>query len=260
MQYQYESNPVLVYTLLRRGDVFKALAALDMDAYRALDRPQLQAGKQQGSSGKQQKQTPARLSANGGSSSSSSTAAVVSPPGSAAAGTGLLAAAATAPTASSSAAEVEAWARRHVAESADAEVDSAAQPASTAVAVSAATPSRPPSALVPWTPSEAWLEGVHKALPVSTVLRLVEYLSPLVERHVAELATDDEGVIEFLRATTVVGVLPQPHPIVQRVYQPNLYTGLWFTTFLWSTCYLHCCKDLPMFDAEAIALFQITVV
>jgi hypothetical protein len=45
-----------------------------------------------------------------------------------------------------------------------------------------------------------------------------------------------------------------------RKYQPNEYTSLWFTTFLWSTIFLHLCKEVPMFDAEAIKLFTITVV
>ena len=71
---------------------------------------------------------------------------------------------------------------------------------------------------------------------------------------------DDAGVLEFIRATTMVGVLPQPHAIVQRVYSPNVWTQCWFTTYLYSTVYLHTCKQLHMFDAGAIRLFQISVV
>ncbi len=29
-----------------------------------------------------------------------------------------------------------------------------------------------------------------------------------------------------------------------RKYQPNEYTGLWFTTFMWSTIFLHLCKEV----------------
>ena len=65
---------------------------------------------------------------------------------------------------------------------------------------------------------------------------------------------------QFIKSTTVVGVLPQPHAIVQRVYQPNAFTALWFTTYAWSTVFLQLGRELPMFDAEAIRLFQITVV
>ena len=66
--------------------------------------------------------------------------------------------------------------------------------------------------------------------------------------------------MQFIKSTTVVGVLPQPHAIVQRVYQPNAFTALWFTTYGWSTVFLQLGRELPMFDAEAIRLFQITVV
>lgn len=45
-----------------------------------------------------------------------------------------------------------------------------------------------------------------------------------------------------------------------RKYAPNNYTGVWFTTFLWSTVFLHLCRDVPLFDAAAIKLFTITVV
>ena len=113
-----------------------------------------------------------------------------------------------------------------------------------------------------WAPTDAWLEGtVKKALSLGTLLRLVAYLGPLLERHAAETggADGDEGCIEFVRSSTVVGVLPQPHPIVQRVYQPNAYTALWFSTFTWSSVYLACARELPLFDARAIRLFQIAL-
>ncbi len=93
-------------------------------------------------------------------------------------------------------------------------------------------------------------------------IRLIEYLFPLIDAHIqAEGGTvDDEAVVSFLKATTVVGILPVPHIILTRKYQPNEYTSLWFTTFLWSTIFLHLCKEVPLFDADSIKLFTITVV
>lgn len=46
-------------------------------------------------------------------------------------------------------------------------------------------------------------------------------------------------VVEFLQTTTLVGLLPVPHPIVIRKYQPNKYTSLWFSAFLWGVIFTH---------------------
>ena len=111
-----------------------------------------------------------------------------------------------------------------------------------------------------WQPTDEWLEGsVKRSLHLGTILRLIAYLTPLLERHSIETGADDDSCVDFIRASTVVGVLPQPHPIVQRVYQPNAFTSLWFSTFTWSTVYLAAARDLPLWDAGAIRMFQITV-
>ncbi|KAL8272056.1 hypothetical protein Esti_003991 [Eimeria stiedai] len=44
---------------------------------------------------------------------------------------------------------------------------------------------------------------------------------------------DQTQVLEFLQKTTMVGLLPVPHPIVIRNYYPNAYTDLWFTSYMW---------------------------
>lgn len=36
----------------------------------------------------------------------------------------------------------------------------------------------------------------------------------------------------------MVGLLPVPHPIVVRKYNPNEFTNLWFTTFTWGVIFL----------------------
>ena len=102
----------------------------------------------------------------------------------------------------------------------------------------------------------------------------------------------------FLKNTTMVGLLPVPHPIVIRKYQPNQYvvsgprartsplslvtaggcgeqrdaslcrthrrcarryTNLWFTTFVWGVIFLRN-QSLPIFDVKTIKLFSVTEV
>lgn len=112
-----------------------------------------------------------------------------------------------------------------------------------------------------WKPTEKWLNEWKSRLPLGALLRLLDVLAPKVEEFCArgEGSVDDAAVIEFLKATTMVGLLPQPHPIVMRKYQPNLYTNLWFTTFLWGLVYMHH-QELPLFDSATIKLFAVNVV
>jgi hypothetical protein len=52
------------------------------------------------------------------------------------------------------------------------------------------------------------------------------------------IAVDERAIMSFLKSTTMVGLLPVPHPIVIRKYQPNHFTGLWFTAYLWGVIFL----------------------
>jgi Dyggve-Melchior-Clausen syndrome protein len=111
-----------------------------------------------------------------------------------------------------------------------------------------------------WTATDEWWMEERTNLPLSVVVRLIAYLEPLAERFVDKLegATEDTAVVDFIRATTVVGILPVPHAIMARKYQPNAYTASWFTTFIWSTIFLSLMRELPLFDAEAIRMFAIS--
>ena len=55
----------------------------------------------------------------------------------------------------------------------------------------------------------------------------------------------------FLEAHTLVGLLPVPHRILCRRYQPSDHIGLWFTTFLWGVIYLNN-QDPPLFDVSSL--------
>lgn len=55
----------------------------------------------------------------------------------------------------------------------------------------------------------------------------------------------------------MVGLLPVPHAIVIRKYQPNQYTSIWFTAFMWGVIFLRSQKP-PIFDKECIELFQVS--
>lgn len=111
-----------------------------------------------------------------------------------------------------------------------------------------------------FTPTEKWLTELKESLPLETVTRLLQHLVPVVDEIVASKngAVDENEILDILHEITMVGLLPVPHAIVIRKYQPNQYTALWFTAFMWGVIFLRN-QNLPMFDGQCIELFQVSV-
>lgn len=109
-------------------------------------------------------------------------------------------------------------------------------------------------------PTEEWLLAVKGELPLNTIMRLLKHLVPQLEKVAGKGHNlDEKAVTDFLRSTTMVGLLPVPHPIVIRKYQPNRYTCLWFTAFLWGVIFMHN-QTLPLFDGKNVKLFLVQTV
>ncbi|TDH74369.1 hypothetical protein CCR75_001460 [Bremia lactucae] len=113
---------------------------------------------------------------------------------------------------------------------------------------------------IEFVPTVEWLAAWKKKLPLSTSLRLLQHLIPQLEEACQKVGgtLDEDAMLYFLRTTTMVGLLPVPHPIVIRKYQINQFTHLWFTTFTWGVIFLRN-QALPLFDGGAITLFTISV-
>ena len=109
-------------------------------------------------------------------------------------------------------------------------------------------------------PTEEWLIELKNSLPLETVTRLLQHLVPVVDEIVANRqgAVDEQEILDVLHEIVMVGLLPVPHAIVIRKYQPNQYTALWFTAFMWGVIFLRN-QSLPMFDGKCIELFQVSV-
>jgi len=112
----------------------------------------------------------------------------------------------------------------------------------------------------PFQPTEQWIADLKASLPMETVTRLLQHLVPVVDEIVAKKAgiIDEQQILTVLNEITMVGLLPVPHAIVIRKYQPNQYTALWFTAFMWGVIFLRN-QNLPLFDGGCIELFQVSV-
>eukprot|EP00811_Abedinium_folium_P034699 NODE_755_length_2784_cov_3.475348.p1 GENE.NODE_755_length_2784_cov_3.475348~~NODE_755_length_2784_cov_3.475348.p1 ORF type:complete len:785 (+),score=194.49 NODE_755_length_2784_cov_3.475348:112-2466(+) len=109
-----------------------------------------------------------------------------------------------------------------------------------------------------WDSTDAWLESFKSALPLQTVLCLIQHLIPQIDELCA--ATDVAGqaeVMQLLRQTTPVGILPVPHPLVVRSYRASTHTTMWFTCYLWGIVFTRSGR-LPLYDWRRIKLVDVS--
>ncbi|PFH35756.1 hypothetical protein BESB_054070 [Besnoitia besnoiti] len=200
IQYQFEGNSQLVYAILRQKNIFCDLENLTLPA--AFRRSSPCADKAEGDGGNERRQSSSPASAAEEEGDSRGDGAEASP------------------------------ARRDCADA-----DREAGPNGTderAAAVKNDAEETWSEEEEPWEPTEEWLEEWKQKLPLQTILRLIHCLLPQVEEECARReVTDQQDILQFLEKTTMVGLLPVPHPIIIRNYQPNAYTALWFTSFMW---------------------------
>ena len=130
------------------------------------------------------------------------------------------------------------------------DADESSAPAPAAVA--------PSSSGAPFAPTQQWLDEWKRALPLGTVLRLLEHLLPAVRSCLNNDADDEERVLAYLHNSTLVGVLPVPHPIIIRKYQANSATTSWFRGFLYGVVYVRN-QSPPLFFGTKVKLFRVAV-
>jgi hypothetical protein len=108
-------------------------------------------------------------------------------------------------------------------------------------------------------PTEVWMMEIKSQLPLETVNRLLEHLVPVVDEMCERKngVVDEIEILDVFKDITMVGLLPVPHAIVIRKYQPNQYTSIWFTAYMWGVIFLRSQRP-PIFDKECIELFQVS--
>ncbi|XKL68494.1 hypothetical protein PGB90_003985 [Kerria lacca] len=91
-----------------------------------------------------------------------------------------------------------------------------------------------------WMPTTEWVKSWKEKLPLQTIMRLLQVLVPQVEKICIDNRglTDESEILKFLQHGTLVGLLPVPHPILIRKYQANSGTTAWFRTYTWGVIYL----------------------
>ncbi|CAK9812093.1 Protein HID1 [Anthophora quadrimaculata] len=108
-----------------------------------------------------------------------------------------------------------------------------------------------------WVPSSEWVYQWKSKLPLQTIMRLLQVLVPQVEKICIDKGlTDESEILKFLQHGTLVGLLPVPHPILIRRYQANAGTTAWFRTYMWGVIYLKNVEPPIWYDTD-VKLFEI---
>nr|XP_022916431.1 protein HID1 [Onthophagus taurus] len=108
-----------------------------------------------------------------------------------------------------------------------------------------------------WVPTADWVHSWKSKLPLQTIMRLLQVLVPQVEKICIDKGlTDESEILKFLQHGTLVGLLPVPHPILIRKYQANAGTTTWFRTYMWGVIYLRN-MDPPIWYDTDVKLFEI---
>ncbi|CAH0564929.1 unnamed protein product [Brassicogethes aeneus] len=108
-----------------------------------------------------------------------------------------------------------------------------------------------------WVPTGEWVHSWKTKLPLQTIMRLLQVLVPQVEKICIDKGlTDESEILKFLQHGTLVGLLPVPHPILIRKYQANAGTTTWFRTYMWGVIYLRN-VDPPIWYDTDVKLFEI---
>ncbi|XP_050535376.1 protein HID1 isoform X2 [Daktulosphaira vitifoliae] len=108
-----------------------------------------------------------------------------------------------------------------------------------------------------WIPTVEWVRSWKEKLPLQTIMRLLQVLVPQVEKICIDKGlTDESEILKFLQHGTLVGLLPVPHPILIRKYQSNSGTTAWFRTFMWAVIFLRNVDPPIWFDTE-VKMFEI---
>ncbi|XP_064594547.1 protein HID1-like [Liolophura sinensis] len=108
-----------------------------------------------------------------------------------------------------------------------------------------------------WVATPDWVHSWKQKLPLQTIMRMLQVLVPQVEKICIDKGlTDESEILKFLQHGTLVGLLPVPHPILIRKYQANSGTTMWFRTYMWGVIYLRN-VDPPIWYDTDVKLFEI---
>ena len=98
-------------------------------------------------------------------------------------------------------------------------------------------------------PTASWFDSWASNLPLKVLTMLLDHLGPRVEAYCDQNKLNDERqVVQYVAKETMVGVLPQPHPIQLCLFSYSTPMHVWFSSFMWVILML--CRAAGTFDLQ----------
>ncbi|KAI8915975.1 high-temperature-induced dauer-formation protein-domain-containing protein [Gorgonomyces haynaldii] len=116
-------------------------------------------------------------------------------------------------------------------------------------------------------PTLEWFEQWKQGLPLQVLSILVQTLGQRMEHYCTVNQINDESkLLDFVSKETMVGVLPQPHPLQVCVFVYSNPMHVWFTSYFWGCVYLQSIDTMSqevmkicpsIWAGSKISLFQV---
>lgn len=106
-------------------------------------------------------------------------------------------------------------------------------------------------------PSKEWLKRWVTKVPVLTIIRFLQGILPQIETIINGDTQDEDIIVNFLRKTTLVGLLPPPHPLIIRHFNTSRQGHAWLTRSIWITIFFRTTNPDKLFSDSHPRLFKI---
>ncbi|KAG1474750.1 hypothetical protein G6F56_000160 [Rhizopus delemar] len=108
-----------------------------------------------------------------------------------------------------------------------------------------------------FTPTEEWLESWKSKLPLSDIVKLLEFLVPTIEDKCKDSNISLEEIKAYLATVSTVEILTEENTIFIRKFQWGEALFIWFRSMLWGQNYVSTMKDYGAWNGTHVKLFQI---
>ncbi|KAI8980299.1 high-temperature-induced dauer-formation protein-domain-containing protein [Pilobolus umbonatus] len=109
-------------------------------------------------------------------------------------------------------------------------------------------------------PTEEWVHQWHSKLPLETMTVLIHTLLPKIEAispYKSPLSANNEQVIDFLLSLDSAEMLPPAYPVTIRKFEWGEALVVWFKSMLWGHAYVTSLSHYGPWNNTQIKLFQI---
>ncbi|EPB85631.1 hypothetical protein HMPREF1544_07625 [Mucor circinelloides 1006PhL] len=103
-------------------------------------------------------------------------------------------------------------------------------------------------------PTDDWVYHWHSRLPLDTTATLIHDLLPKIEN--TQSATNEQ-IMDTLRHVSISNLLPPAHPVVIRKFQWSEPLIIWFRSMLWGQAYVSSVSNYGPWNNTHVKLFHI---